>query len=79
MASGFGTQGRVGRCFPFWTDFSTCMSQAADPKECRLKREDYFECLHHKKEFTALNNQLLGIETVPPASAEESGGGGGGH
>jgi NADH dehydrogenase (ubiquinone) Fe-S protein 5 len=76
MASGFGTQGKTGRCYSFWTEFSSCMAHAADPKECRLKREDYFECLHHKKEFTALNNQmLLGNENSSQAVPSENGGG----
>ena len=55
MASGFGTQGKTGRCYAFWMEFSKCMSEAAVPKDCRPARENYFECLHHKKEFTELN------------------------
>lgn len=31
-------------------DFSECMSKADDPKKCSDYREDYLECLHHRKE-----------------------------
>lgn len=31
------------------------MSTADDPSECASLREDYFECLHHKKEITRQN------------------------
>ena len=56
------------------------MSQAADPKECRPMRENYFECLHHKKEFTELNNQGLSGEKGGAGGGAGSGDGdGGGH
>lgn len=38
------------RCYPIWMDFSECMSQAEDPKSCKDFRDDYLECLHHRKE-----------------------------
>ena len=41
---------QVGRCYPIWMDFSDCMSKCQDPIQCAEKREDYFECLHHRKE-----------------------------
>ena len=31
------------------------MSTAEDPSECKDVREDYLECLHHKKEFQRAN------------------------
>jgi NADH dehydrogenase (ubiquinone) Fe-S protein 5 len=31
------------------------MSTADDPSECNDLREDYFECLHHRKEITREN------------------------
>ena len=55
MSSGFGAKGGVGRCYPVWRELSACMSSTADPRECRAKGEDYFECLHHKKEYTRYN------------------------
>ena len=77
MASGFGSRGSVGRCYSFWTDFSRCLASAETPSDCKLQREDYFECLHHKKEFTALNAQASGApaEAPPAASTDDSGGG----
>ena len=77
MASGFGTRGGVGRCYTFWTDFSRCLASAETPKECKLARDDYFECLHHKKEFSALNAQASGAPAVTPADAAADAGGGG--
>ena len=59
MSSGFGARGRTGRCYPFWQDFVACMSTADSPKECYTLREDYSECLHHKKEYTRMNRILL--------------------
>lgn len=50
MASGFGIHGGQGRCYPIWMDFSECMSKAEDPKACKDFRDDYLECLHHRKE-----------------------------
>eukprot|EP00884_Botryococcus_braunii_P022576 jgi/Botrbrau1/9001/Bobra.0148s0104.1 len=55
MASGFGNKGSTGRCYYFWLDFRECMSTTDDPKKCAWKREDYLECLHHRKEFTRRN------------------------
>ncbi|GKU02045.1 nadh:ubiquinone oxidoreductase subunit [Fusarium langsethiae] len=56
MASGYGMNGGVGRCFPFWQEVMGCYvvnTSAADDsgkKKCGLVLEDYYECLHHKKE-----------------------------
>ncbi|THU56975.1 hypothetical protein C4D60_Mb11t22870 [Musa balbisiana] len=55
MASGWGITGNKGRCYDFWIDFSECMSRCREPKDCALLREDYFECLHHAKEFRRRN------------------------
>lgn len=30
-----------------------CMSKAEDPKDCKDFRDDYLECLHHRKEVRA--------------------------
>lgn len=46
----------VGRCFPFWQDVMACYvvnTSAEDDsgkKKCSPVLEDYYECLHHKKE-----------------------------
>ncbi|RDA89634.1 hypothetical protein CP533_1953 [Ophiocordyceps camponoti-saundersi (nom. inval.)] len=56
MASGFGMHGGPGRCFPFWQDVLACYVVNTSPeddsgkKKCALPLEDYYECLHHKKE-----------------------------
>ncbi|KAI3957388.1 hypothetical protein MKW98_003109 [Papaver atlanticum] len=50
MASGWGITGNKERCYDLWTDFSECISNCREPKDCALLREDYLECLHHAKE-----------------------------
>jgi len=54
MASGFGVKGTRGRCHAFWQDFSKCMTDAPSPFTCTALREDYLECLHHRKEARPL-------------------------
>ena len=50
----------VGRCFPFWQDVLACYvvnTSAEDDsgkKKCAFALEDYYECLHHKKEVGPL-------------------------
>ncbi|KLU88775.1 hypothetical protein MAPG_07759 [Magnaporthiopsis poae ATCC 64411] len=56
MASGYGLNGGPSRCFPFWQEVMACYvvnTSAEDPqsrKKCGPILEDYYECLHHKKE-----------------------------
>ncbi|KAK3177763.1 hypothetical protein K4F52_009514 [Lecanicillium sp. MT-2017a] len=56
MSSGYGMHGGVGRCFSFWQEVMGCYvvnTSAADDsgkKKCAFALEDYYECLHHKKE-----------------------------
>eukprot|EP00030_Apusomonadida_sp_AF-17_P004474 a510161_211.p2 GENE.a510161_211~~a510161_211.p2 ORF type:complete len:103 (+),score=26.47 a510161_211:39-311(+) len=52
MASGFGVRSGEGRCFEFWANFRNCMEKTTTGQECALLRDDYMECLHHKKEFS---------------------------
>mmetsp|Transcript_4946 Transcript_4946/g.17808 ORF Transcript_4946/g.17808 Transcript_4946/m.17808 type:complete len:81 (-) Transcript_4946:481-723(-) len=52
MASGFGITGQQGRCYPVWMDFYGCMMETDQPSKCADLREDYFECLHHRKEVS---------------------------
>jgi NADH dehydrogenase (ubiquinone) Fe-S protein 5 len=48
----------VSRCFPFWQEYLAChiMNQDnPDPQKkgvCGPVLEDYYECLHHKKEVS---------------------------
>jgi len=55
MASGWGITGKKGRCYDFWLDFSECFSRCKEPRDCAPFREDYFECLHHGKEYSRRN------------------------
>ncbi|KIW06494.1 uncharacterized protein PV09_02930 [Verruconis gallopava] len=56
MASGYGLNGGPSRCYPFWQEVMACYVTNATPydssgaKKCAFPLEDYFECLHHKKE-----------------------------
>ncbi|KAG9250365.1 NADH:ubiquinone oxidoreductase 11.5kD subunit [Emericellopsis atlantica] len=57
MSSGYGQYGGVGRCFPFWQEVLACYvvntsaeNDGAGKKKCAVALEDYYECLHHKKE-----------------------------
>ncbi|EFW20223.1 hypothetical protein D8B26_003348 [Coccidioides posadasii str. Silveira] len=55
MASGYGTSGGPSRCFPFWQKLLACyVVNSGEGENGKLKcvpvMEDYYECLHHKKE-----------------------------
>lgn len=57
-SSARSTTDRVGpsRCFPFWQELLACYVVNTDTddmsggKKCLPVLEDYYECLHHKKE-----------------------------
>ncbi|KAM5429310.1 hypothetical protein McanCB56680_007486 [Microsporum canis] len=64
MASGYGLNGGVSRCFPFWQDLLGCYvvnsaEGEAGKKKCVGVLDDYYECLHHKKEVSMLSNLRL--------------------
>ncbi|KAL8939155.1 MAG: hypothetical protein Q9216_003509 [Gyalolechia sp. 2 TL-2023] len=56
MASGFGLNGGPSRCFPFWQELLACYvvntntDDVTGAKKCAPALEDYYECLHHRKE-----------------------------
>ncbi|TKA66718.1 hypothetical protein B0A49_04768 [Cryomyces minteri] len=56
MSSGYGLAGGPSRCFPFWQEVLACYvvnttnEDASGKKKCAPVLEDYYECLHHKKE-----------------------------
>lgn len=51
MASGFGVWTKRGRCYELWTDLSQCVdAHANDPRSCGPFFDDYYECLHHRKQ-----------------------------
>ncbi|KAI0783804.1 hypothetical protein C8Q75DRAFT_782142 [Abortiporus biennis] len=51
MASGFGVNGGVPRCFSYWQEFSKCYASTDSPASCRAQADDYLECLHHTQEI----------------------------
>ncbi|KAK4242247.1 hypothetical protein C8A03DRAFT_40375 [Achaetomium macrosporum] len=56
MASGYGLNGGPGRCFPFWQELLSCYvintneDDDSGKKKCVPVMEDFYECLHHRKE-----------------------------
>ncbi|KAL2829849.1 hypothetical protein BJY01DRAFT_227699 [Aspergillus pseudoustus] len=55
MASGFGLNGGPSRCYNFWQELLGCYvvnsaEGAEGKKKCAPAVEDYYECLHHRKE-----------------------------
>jgi len=84
MASGYGMNGGVSRCFPFWQDLLACyVMNTADGNEqgkwkCIPQRDDYFECLHHKKEgerVKALRQAYVRYELAHPGFSKVGAGG----
>ncbi|KAL2001720.1 hypothetical protein VTN02DRAFT_1360 [Thermoascus thermophilus] len=56
MASGYGLNGGPSRCFAFWQELLGCYvvnagEGEAGKKKCLPALDDYYECLHHKKEI----------------------------
>ncbi|CAG7849823.1 SubName: Full=Uncharacterized protein {ECO:0000313/EMBL:CCA73179.1} [Serendipita indica DSM 11827] len=49
MSSGYGINGGQSRCFPFWQAVVKCYAETDRPGKCTLFKEDYNECLHHRK------------------------------
>lgn len=47
------------RCFPFWQELLACYvvntteEDVSGSKKCLPALEDYYECLHHKKEVSS--------------------------
>lgn len=87
MASGIGVNGGAGRCYSLWLDFTGCMKDAGTPAACADNKEDYIECLHHRKEMARMRlvaeeakkqeEAGAGVEAPSPplraSSVEESG------
>ena len=53
----------VSRCFPFWQEYLACyvVNQNEDTNKkgtCVPVLEDYYECLHHRKEVVILSTPL---------------------
>jgi hypothetical protein len=50
-------------------DFSDCMTHCVMPAECTARRDDYFECLHHRKEVFSLYPSALPNPVLPRSSS----------
>ncbi|KAH6669114.1 NADH:ubiquinone oxidoreductase 11.5kD subunit [Plectosphaerella plurivora] len=78
MASGYGANGGPGRCFPFWQELLGCyaVNSAEDDgkgkAKCGPALEDYYECLHHKKEAARTRALQAAYRQVVSASARDS-------
>lgn len=79
MASSYGCRGNVGRCFPYWQEFSKCMADASTPSECVDMKEDYMECLHHRKYYTRMNAIEMERQRRLEVARKTPDGGGGSH
>ncbi|KAF2834477.1 hypothetical protein M501DRAFT_1001102 [Patellaria atrata CBS 101060] len=61
MSSGFGLNGGPGRCFPFWQEVLACYvtntsaEDTSGKSKCAPALEDYYECLHHRKEAARIS------------------------
>ena len=61
MAEGPGLSGNRPRCAPFWDDFLACVVKVGPNDQwvqCQNYREDYLECLHHKKLVSLLSSSI---------------------
>ncbi|KAI2608479.1 uncharacterized protein GGS25DRAFT_490481 [Hypoxylon fragiforme] len=78
MASGYGLQGGQSRCFPFWQEVLACYvvnTSAEDDsgkKKCSPVLEDYYECLHHKKEAARVKALQAAYRKAESSSAREN-------
>lgn len=66
---GPGLDGNRPRCAPFWDDFFACVVKNGRNEQwalCKEYREDFMECLHHKKlvRFCCLLVSLSDLENV---------------
>eukprot|EP00593_Proboscia_inermis_P000805 CAMPEP_0171299604 /NCGR_PEP_ID=MMETSP0816-20121228/8445_1 /TAXON_ID=420281 /ORGANISM="Proboscia inermis, Strain CCAP1064/1" /LENGTH=82 /DNA_ID=CAMNT_0011775541 /DNA_START=106 /DNA_END=354 /DNA_ORIENTATION=- len=78
MASGFGLRGGISRCYPFYAEFEQCLKQADSRLDCVPQREDYFECLHHKKEHSRIRRIHEQMEINAKAESKKKEGDSGG-
>ncbi|KAI1414244.1 hypothetical protein F5Y13DRAFT_159073 [Hypoxylon sp. FL1857] len=78
MASGYGLHGGPSRCFPFWQEVLACYvvnTSAEDDsgkKKCASTLEDYYECLHHKKEAARVRALQAAYRKAEASSAREN-------
>lgn len=78
MASGYGLSGGPGRCFPFWQEMLSCYvinsngEDSSGRKKCAPLLEDYYECLHHKKEHARVKNLQLALRKAEAATPRDA-------
>ncbi|GAP90810.1 putative NADH:ubiquinone oxidoreductase subunit [Rosellinia necatrix] len=78
MASGYGLHGGPSRCFPFWQEVLACYvvnTTAEDDsgkKKCAPVLEDYYECLHHKKEAARVKQLQAAYREAESMSARDN-------
>ncbi|KAI1750068.1 hypothetical protein F4782DRAFT_259580 [Xylaria castorea] len=78
MASGYGLNGGPGRCFPFWQEVLACYvvntssEDDTGKKKCAPILEDYYECLHHKKEAARVRQLQAAYRKALAASPRDS-------
>lgn len=65
-----------GRCFPFWQEVLACYvvntssEDVSGQAKCKPVLEDYYECLHHKKEASLTFSTPW--RDILPAQAEQT-------
>ncbi|WP_395239515.1 hypothetical protein, partial [Salmonella sp. s54412] len=65
MSQKVSNDGDYGRCFQFWQELVDCFGEVGrynQHTKCVKQKEDYDECLHHRKLYTRLN-QINGEKT----------------
>ncbi|KAI0532965.1 hypothetical protein GGR58DRAFT_517306 [Xylaria digitata] len=78
MASGYGLHGGPGRCFPFWQEVLACYvvntssEDDTGKKKCAPVLEDYYECLHHKKEAARVRQLQAAYRKAEASSARDN-------
>ncbi|KAI1164365.1 hypothetical protein F5B18DRAFT_650845 [Nemania serpens] len=78
MASGYGLHGGPGRCFPFWQEVLACYvvntssEDDTGKKKCAPVLDDYYECLHHKKEAARVRQLQAAYRKAEASSARDS-------
>lgn len=61
MVSGQGVFSSKGRCYPAFVDYMKCYNSQIYPQDhCQSQLEEYFECLHHRKEVP-LESQIINV------------------
>ncbi|KAJ6036609.1 NADH-ubiquinone oxidoreductase kd subunit [Penicillium herquei] len=77
MASGFGLNGGPGRCYTFWQEVLGCYvvnspEGETGKKKCTPALDDYYECLHHRKEALRTMKMQAAYRKAEAASPREN-------